>query len=180
MEVTGYTAERMKAIEDASIVNGVINASGHLMLTRFDGTVIDAGEVFDERGNIELARAQVTSGTFANSTANTYADITGLSITFTVGSRPVDVLAYVPGSYLSGAGSIWVAVRTSANVLVTAHSQGRAANIVDQFSIWTHLTVPGTYTYKVSYFPTAGTANIALGTSGIGGLLVAFIAAYER
>lgn len=128
----------------------------------------------------ELARAEVTSGTFANSSASTYADVTGLSITFTVGSKPVDVHVHMPGAYLSAAGSFWIAIRTSANVVVTAQSQGRAVNIVDSFDIFKHITTPGTYTYKVSYFPTAGTANIALGTSGIGGLLVAFIAAYER
>lgn len=44
--VTGYTAERMKAIEDASVVNGEIDpASGHLILTRFDESTIDAGLV---------------------------------------------------------------------------------------------------------------------------------------
>jgi hypothetical protein len=44
--VTGYTAERMKAIEDASVVNGEIDpATGHLILTRFDESTIDAGLV---------------------------------------------------------------------------------------------------------------------------------------
>lgn len=42
-EVTGYTAERMKAIEDNTVVNGDIDENGHLILTRFDGTEIDAG-----------------------------------------------------------------------------------------------------------------------------------------
>jgi hypothetical protein len=44
-QVTGYTAERMKEIEDASVVNGDIDVDGHLILTRFDGTTIDAGLV---------------------------------------------------------------------------------------------------------------------------------------
>jgi len=42
-EVTVYDAERMKAIEDASIVNGEIDGAGHLILVRFDGSEIDAG-----------------------------------------------------------------------------------------------------------------------------------------
>lgn len=42
--VTGYTALRMKAIEDASIVSGEIIA-GNLILTRFDGGTVDAGPV---------------------------------------------------------------------------------------------------------------------------------------
>lgn len=44
-EVTVYDAERMKAIEDASVVNGEIDVNGHLVLTRFDESEIDAGLV---------------------------------------------------------------------------------------------------------------------------------------
>lgn len=44
--VNGYTAERMKAIEDASVVNGEIDPiTGHLKLTRFDESEIDAGVI---------------------------------------------------------------------------------------------------------------------------------------
>lgn len=39
-----YTAERMKQIEDSSIVGAAV-VGGHLMLTLFDGTVVDAGVV---------------------------------------------------------------------------------------------------------------------------------------
>jgi len=41
--VTGLTATRMEAIEAASIVDGEIDINGHLILTRFDTTTIDAG-----------------------------------------------------------------------------------------------------------------------------------------
>jgi microcystin-dependent protein len=41
--VTGLTAERMLEIEAASVVDGTINGSGHLILTTHDGTNIDAG-----------------------------------------------------------------------------------------------------------------------------------------
>lgn len=41
--ITGLTAERMREIEAASIVDGTINASGNLILTAYDGTEIDAG-----------------------------------------------------------------------------------------------------------------------------------------
>lgn len=40
--VTGLTAERMLEIEGASVVSGAIVAD-HLILTKFDGTTIDAG-----------------------------------------------------------------------------------------------------------------------------------------
>lgn len=42
-QVTGYTAARMKEIEDASVVNAEINAEDHLIFTRHDGSEIDAG-----------------------------------------------------------------------------------------------------------------------------------------
>lgn len=41
--ITGLTAERMREIEAASIVDGHVDASGHLILTRYDGSQIDAG-----------------------------------------------------------------------------------------------------------------------------------------
>jgi len=43
--VTGITAARAAAIEAASVVSGTINGSGHLILTKHDGSVIDAGSV---------------------------------------------------------------------------------------------------------------------------------------
>lgn len=43
MIINGYTAEHMQTIEDATIVSGAIDGTGHLMLVRHDGTQIDAG-----------------------------------------------------------------------------------------------------------------------------------------
>lgn len=43
--VTGLTAERMLAIEAASIVDGLVDSNGHLILTTFGGALIDAGLV---------------------------------------------------------------------------------------------------------------------------------------
>lgn len=42
--ITGYTAERMKAIEDSSIVSGQI-VGDNLILTRFNQTTVNAGNV---------------------------------------------------------------------------------------------------------------------------------------
>ena len=41
--ITGLTAERMIAIEGASVVSGQIDENDHLILTKFDGTTVDAG-----------------------------------------------------------------------------------------------------------------------------------------
>lgn len=48
--VNGYTAERMQEIEDEVIVAAAINGSGHLILTRHDGTTIDLGNVVGPPG----------------------------------------------------------------------------------------------------------------------------------
>lgn len=61
--VTGLTAARMLEIEDASVVSGEINGSGHLILTTFGGDEIDAGPVLGTipdasetvKGIVELA-----------------------------------------------------------------------------------------------------------------------------
>lgn len=42
--VTVFNAERMQAIEDGSIVDGEINGSGHLILTKHNGDTVDAGD----------------------------------------------------------------------------------------------------------------------------------------
>lgn len=46
--ITGFTAARMLEIEAASVVEGEIDISGNLILTKYDGTTINAGPV---RGN---------------------------------------------------------------------------------------------------------------------------------
>lgn len=47
--VTGYTAARMKAIEDGTVVDGEI-IGDDLILTKFDGTQINAGAVVGPQG----------------------------------------------------------------------------------------------------------------------------------
>lgn len=71
--VTGLTAERMLAIEAASVVAGAVdNGTGHLILQTHDGTFIDAGYVLGTvvdattalKGIVELAtNAEVAAGT---------------------------------------------------------------------------------------------------------------------
>lgn len=72
--VTGLTAERMEAIEDASIVSGAIDGSGHLILTNHGGGTIDAGSALPAlptasdtvKGIVELATdAETSTGTDA-------------------------------------------------------------------------------------------------------------------
>lgn len=48
--ITGLTSVRMLEIEGMSIVHGEIDANGHLILTKFDGTPVDAGYVVGPAG----------------------------------------------------------------------------------------------------------------------------------
>lgn len=68
--VTGLTAARMAEIEDASVVEGVVNSMGNLILTTKGGTEIDAGSVnpipatVDVLGSVMLAdNAEAIAGT---------------------------------------------------------------------------------------------------------------------
>lgn len=68
--ITGYTAARMQAIEDGTIVSALYDASGHLILTRHDGTQIDVGvttlATTAQAGIVELAtNAETQAGTDA-------------------------------------------------------------------------------------------------------------------
>lgn len=73
-DVLVYTAARSQAIEDGAIVSGVVNGSGHLILTTHAGTDIDAGYVLGSvvsadtttQGIVELATsAETITGTDA-------------------------------------------------------------------------------------------------------------------
>lgn len=60
--ITGYTAARMKAIEDSSIVDGEI-VGDNLILKRFDGAEIDAGVVKGPQGDpgVQDVAAQISA-----------------------------------------------------------------------------------------------------------------------
>lgn len=49
--VTGFTAARMEEIEAASVVSGVVNGSGDLILERNDGSTFNAGTVIGPAGS---------------------------------------------------------------------------------------------------------------------------------
>lgn len=48
--ITGYTADRMKNIEDTTVTSGSVNASGNLILAQRGGAQIDAGLVKGPQG----------------------------------------------------------------------------------------------------------------------------------
>lgn len=60
--VTGFTAARMQAIEDGTVVDGVVDGSGHLILTKHDDSTIDAGPVVGPTGPAGPAAVQGIPG----------------------------------------------------------------------------------------------------------------------
>lgn len=67
--VTGLTAERMLAIEAASIVDGDVDINGHLILIKQDATTIDAGLVKGDPGTPGTNAAAGSVAPVANTTA---------------------------------------------------------------------------------------------------------------
>lgn len=57
--VTGLTAARMIAIEASSVVGGVVNGGGHLILTKHDASTIDAGSVIGPTGSPGVTQPQL-------------------------------------------------------------------------------------------------------------------------
>jgi microcystin-dependent protein len=60
--VTGFTAARMQVIEDGTVVDGEVDGSGHLILTKHDGSTIDAGPVMGPTGPMGPAAVQGIPG----------------------------------------------------------------------------------------------------------------------
>lgn len=50
--VSGYTAQRMKEIEDSAVIGGFVDLNGRLLLERHNGETIDAGSVLGPQGPI--------------------------------------------------------------------------------------------------------------------------------
>lgn len=87
--ITVFTAARMAAIEAASIVGGAINGSGRLILSRNDGTTLDAGAVLGSvpaasstvAGLIELADTTEVQAMTASDRAVTPANMASVAAT---------------------------------------------------------------------------------------------------
>lgn len=60
--ITGYTADRMKNIEDTTVTSGSVNASGNLILAQRGGAQVDAGNVKGPQGIQGIQGIQGTAG----------------------------------------------------------------------------------------------------------------------
>lgn len=92
--ITGLTAARMLSIEGASVVSGTINAAGHLILTKKDGTTIDAGSALPalpdasttQKGIVELATGAETDAGTDSTRAATPASLVKKLVTYIDGT----------------------------------------------------------------------------------------------
>lgn len=108
--ITGLTAEAMQAIVDGTIASGSVNGSGHLILTKHDGSTIDAGNVKGDTGATGATGAAGADGTTfsldAIATAHaTAADVAMNSHKFTglaAGSANGDSVRYEQAMLKSG------------------------------------------------------------------------------
>ena len=64
--ITGYTASRTQAIEDAIITSAAV-VGGHLIFTRHDGSTYDAGDI---RGGEQIPHTKVATVNSTNGGTN--------------------------------------------------------------------------------------------------------------
>lgn len=104
-------------------------------------------------------------------------DITGLSITFTVGARPVWVHAYLPYVASNAATSMYnLSVTDAAGTVQEGVNTTFAASVFLGVSVWERISTPGTYTRKVRAARVLGTGTI---TVNFDATTTAFIRAVE-
>jgi hypothetical protein len=105
--VSVFTAARSLAIEQQAIVGGTVNGSGHLILTKNNGSTVDAGVVVGAQGAQGPTGATGATGS-AGPTGATGA--TGAAGASTVETLPAGVCLVV--TYTSGTGPARPTART--------------------------------------------------------------------
>lgn len=145
---------------------GILNAV-------FDPTVL----ALRVMGGVELDYGEaIATQQQTNSTA-----VTGCTIDFTVGSRPVWVVAY--GGYLSNsvnAANTQIFITDAANAIIRRGIVAQATGLNSQIgSAYTQerITTPGVYNRKLRFASSSATANSA--SIMVANLGHAFIAAFE-
>lgn len=144
MLVQSLTKDRMLAIEAASIVNGYIDGSGHLILVQHDGTEIDAGDALlavanastTQVGVVELATTAET-----NAGTDTVRAVTPASLT--------NILSRVAALELVGVDLIAPLAQSAA---ITSYPKGVSLMEVGAGSGW---TPNGGFGLVVTYYSSA-------------------------
>lgn len=121
--ITGYTAERMQAIEDSAIIDGEV-VGDDLILTRYDTTTINAGSVRGPTGSPGVSISDLndwlpigTSLDYIETTppSSLWLEMTGQTITNGQSLYP-DFWAKIPASMKSGSNIIMPDTRKRVSV----------------------------------------------------------------
>ncbi len=159
--ITGYTSARMKEIEDSAIINGVVIGNS-LILTRFDGGQINAGDVRGPQGiqgpvgQIEEAPLGTTpyirrNGLWVPGTEapirDTLANLNANNPVVAVG-RLVMTIDTVPSRFAIGDGTTawanlykWFSRQTPVSASTQAVQSGISTTIVDRTNLTVTFTV---------------------------------------
>lgn len=119
------------------------------------------------QGGTELGSASTTS-TFTTTSAS-FVDVTGLTISPTVGSRPIWLQFYCPNVKSSNALLNYIQLAEGGTTLQLAYWQGSAANVPNGAMVVAARLTPsvGSHTYKVQCASTsAGTLTLTAGATG--------------
>lgn len=156
--VTGLTAARMLEIEDASVVAGVVNGSGHLILTTHGGDDIDAGYVLGDAvpatttvaGIAELATRSETLAMSDSTRTVTPDGLVDLMATKAAASHThiwTDITSGVPAASTSASGIVELATSAETSALsdtVRAVTPGGLATLMGTKAASSHTHGLGT------------------------------------
>ena len=164
--VTGYTAERMKAIEDRTIVSGLVGADGHLILTSNSGENSDAGSVWDGSGIFEV-RSEVNNAIAKSNDARNEAELARDKAlnAFNIAESASVIAQTADGRYTIG--STTPTTADSINKPLNAVWEVRTSGSIGKKYV---LTEPGTWTRVTASQDFIG--DKAIGTAQIGDLAV--------
>lgn len=186
------TDARLDALEERVPPDGL---TGALQATRFAGATasgaptsgtFEAGDfVVDQSGAVFICTAPGSPGTWADMSSGkqlayvestlqqtgigtALTDITNLTVTFTVGARPVDVEAVLPYVQISAAMTVIATIRDENNVdkAHTAAGGTAASQFVGGLRVIEQISTPGTYTRKLSVQRFGGSGTITVGVGG--------------
>jgi hypothetical protein len=179
--VTGYTADAMDTIADATIVGATVDGSGHLILTTQDGATIDAGLVKGDTGatgatgpaGSSLDLAAITT---ANPTVSAWGNNGKKIQSIADGATATDVMSYGQGVKKAG-DTLTGALSPKVQTLTFGTSIAVDASLANQFRL-TLTASTGTLANPTN--PTDGQSIVvSVKQDATGGRTMAFGTAYS-
>ena len=138
-----------------------------------------AAAVNDAGSGQTLGSATITSNFTITTVSPSYTDVTGLSVTVTVGTRPIEVIAWAGRVFNSGAFRNDLLIVEGSTILQNAQQLVGGANQGSPFYLTTGPITPsaGSHTYKVQGGVSAAStmtiqAGLAAGNLGPAGIMV--------